>query len=149
LEKTRAELLAAGFSPARDTDHWLKVSGTMDGGVSLRVYTVYTPDGDGYRVYEAELHPYRGKPYDWRFREQRLLDQAFHEERLPERTWTRARNGFSAKVHTRTEDQKFAAQFEAAVRPALDECLEQHGVQGKLERCEYSEKQGDWVCKTF
>jgi hypothetical protein len=148
LEQVRAELLAAGFAPARNTAQWLQVSGTLDGGVVLRVYTVYTPDGDGYRVYEAEIRPYRGKAYAWHLREQILLDEMYHEERLPERTWTSARNGFSAKLHTRTDEHPLVDQFEAAARPALDDCLNHHGAQSKLERCELS-RNGEQVCKTF
>ncbi len=56
---------------------------------------------------------------------------------------------YSAKVHTRTNEKNFVQQFEAAVRPSLDECLDHRGVQGKLERCELSQKTGEQVCKTF
>ena len=84
-------------------------------------------------AYDAEIHPYKGKPFAWRLKQQNLLDE-FKEERLPERTWTTARSGWIAKVHTRTEETKWVELFESAVRPALDECLAHPGQQGVLEQ---------------
>jgi hypothetical protein len=148
MTAARAELLAAGFSPAKDTPRWLQVTGQTDGGLTLNVYTVYTPDGDGLRTYDAEIHPYKGKPFAWRLKQQNVLDE-FKEERLPERTWMSARAGWIAKIHTRTEESNWVKLFESAVRPALEDCLAHPGEQGKLERCEYSEQERKWICDTW
>jgi hypothetical protein len=90
LEVARADLLSAGFNPAKDTAEWLRVS-TLERDARLSVYTVYSPDGDGYRTFQAEVTPFRGKPIKtWRLVSRKVLDE-FKEERLPERTWTRTR----------------------------------------------------------
>jgi hypothetical protein len=98
MEGARTELLAAHLEPAKDTERWLQLTGLTDGGLLLSVYTVYTPDGDGYRVFAAEIHPFRGQSFAWHLCEENLLDE-FKEERLPERTWTSARAGWIAKIH--------------------------------------------------
>jgi hypothetical protein len=56
-----------------------------------------------------------------------VLDE-FKEERLPERTWTRARAGWLARIHTRTEDHQLAELFERVVRQALGDCLAHPGT---------------------
>jgi hypothetical protein len=137
LDAARGELLQAGFSPATDTPQWLKVSGDVDGSLSLEVYTVYTPDGDGLRFYEGTMRPYAGKPRGWRLTERKVLDE-FKEERLPERTWTAARGGWSATIHTRTEDRDLVDMFERSVRKALSDCLDHPGAMGKIQRCRWT-----------
>lgn len=131
LEAARSELLQADFNPAKDTATWLQVSrpapGELDacepGWLMLNVFTEYSPDGDGYRTFEAELRPSPRKgARGWRLDHREVLD-TLKEERLPERTWTREAGGFSARVHTRTEDRRLVALFERVARPALDDCL--------------------------
>jgi hypothetical protein len=149
LETARAELLRARFNPANETEKWLTVTGFEDGGLMLHVYTVYSPDGDGRRSYTAELHPFHGKPRDsWLLYQRKVLDE-FKEERLPERTWTRVRAGWIARIHTRTEDRHLVDLFESVTRPALEACLDHPDAMGKIERCHYAEDQNKWVCKTW
>jgi hypothetical protein len=146
LEAARAALLRASFDPARDTEAWLKVSGLTDGGLELHIYTVYSPDGDGYRAFAAEIRPSRTHAlYGWRLVERNRLDE-LKEERLPERLWTSARAGWRARVFTRSEDRTLVALFERIVRAALDDCLDHPGQQGKIERCEYSNEQNRELC---
>ena len=133
MEAARAKLLGASFNPANNTPDWLEVRGRPDGGLLLAVYTVYSPDGDGYRTYEAELSPSRRKrPMTWQLVQRSVLDE-FKEERLPERTWTRRRGGWIARIHTRTENRKLVDLFEWVVREALDDCLAHPGQVGKME----------------
>ncbi len=124
LRQARTELLAAGFDPAKATPYWLQVHDLKNGGLLLNVYTVYTPDGDGYRTYEAEIHRARRKPrHAWRLVQRQVLDE-FKEERLPERTWTRVSAGWAVRIHIRTEERKLVALFERITSQALDDCLE-------------------------
>lgn len=147
LFAAREQLLAAHFDPAKDTADWLNVTGRNDGGVLLNVYTVYSPDGDGYRTFEAELNPSTKKgPRAWRLVARRVLDE-FKEERLPERTWRRAKDGWAARIHTRTEDRALVDLFEKAVRPALDDCLDHPGQVGVMTRCEWVKN--DFVCRQW
>ena len=147
LEAARVELLRAGFNPARSTEGWLTVQGLWHGGVELSIYTVYSPDGDGRRFFEAELRPWRRQQTQpWRSYQRLVLDE-FEQERLPERTWTRARAGWLARIHTRTEDRALVTLFERIVRPALEDCLARPGAVGKLERCRYDGHR--WICKRW
>src|SRR6185295_18870045 len=82
MADARAELLRASFDPAKDTPRWLTVTGEVDGGVSLRIFTVYSPDGDGRRTYDAELRPGRKPDGAWRVEERNVADE--FGERLPE-----------------------------------------------------------------
>ncbi len=146
LRDARASLLRRGFRPADDTARWLQLQGLTNGGLLLGVHTVYSPDGDGYRAFEAELTPSRGRTRGWRLSSRRVWG-AFHEERLPERTWTRVRAGWQARVHTRTEDRAEVHRFETIVRPALDDCLDHPGQVGAIERCAYRGNQ--WHCRVW
>jgi hypothetical protein len=134
LEVARTELLRAHFDPAKDTPTWLQTSAAEeDGGVMLRVYTVYSPDGDGLRVYSAEVAPSRRNKHGWRLTSRMALDE-FKEERLPERTWTRVHGDWAAQIHTRTEARALVDLFELIVRPALDDCLDHPGQIGEVKR---------------
>ena len=147
MEAARAELLGAKFDPANDTPRFLQVTGLTDGGLVMRVYTVASPDGDGYRTYEAELRPSRKtEPRTWRLDERDVTDE-FGEERLPERTWIRAHAGWLARVHVRTEDRRLVTLFERVARTALDDCLAHPGQVGRMERCDYVEN--EWRCKVW
>ena len=140
LAAARTALLAAHFDPSNDTPTWLQVRDLDAGGIMLNVYTVYSPDGDGYRTFEAALAPTPPKPggkrpasvptrAPWRLVTERLYDE-FREERLPERTWTRSTAGWTATIHTRTENAAYVKVFESIVKPALDECLAHPGAVG-------------------
>lgn len=146
LQAARAELLREHFDPARDTEAWLRVSGSVDGGLLLEIHTVYSPDGDGMREYQAEILPAkRSRDSPWHLAAHKAWDE-FHDELLPERTWTKTQTGWTARIHTRTEDNALLKLFERVVKPALDDCLGHPGQQGKIERCEYSTTQNQWHC---
>src|SRR5204863_443747 len=133
LEAARGELLRRGFDPAKDTERWLMIAGDVDGSISLAVHTIYSPDGDGLRSYKATIAPFAGKPHGWRLTSRRVLDE-FKEERLPERTWTAIRAGWSTTIHTRTEDRKLVDLFENVVRKALSDCLDHPAEMRKIPR---------------
>ncbi len=129
LQAARLELLSSGFGPSTDTAKWLTVDAVGD-ELLLHIQAVASPDGDGLRVYEAGLTPKKGKPRGWRLGVKKVWDE-FHEEHLPERTWTRTLGGFTARVYTRAdesaEESAFVAKFERITRKALDACLEHPG----------------------
>jgi hypothetical protein len=129
MDAARLELLGAGFAPAKDTPSWLTLTAEKS-RVLLSIFTEYSPDGDGYRTFQAELQPAPKKEPvgPWRLVRREVLDE-FKEERLPERTWTRTRAGWTARIHIRSEDRKWVGLFERIVRPALEDCLGHPGMR--------------------
>ncbi len=123
MDAARLELLGAGFAPTTDTRSWLTLS-VDKARVLLSIFTEYSPDGDGYRTFQAELQPApkKGVVGPWRLVRRDVLDE-FKEERLPERTWTRTQAGWTARIHTRSENRRWVGLFERIVRPALEDCL--------------------------
>jgi hypothetical protein len=123
MDTARVELLGAGFAPANDTPSWLTLT-IEKPRVLLSIFTEYSPDGDGYRTFQAEFEPAARKALvgPWRLVRRDVLDE-FKEERLAERTWTRTQAGWTARIHTRSENRRWVGLFERIVRPALEDCL--------------------------
>ena len=126
FEAARTDLLDAGFQPSTSMHEFFRLD-VDDSRITLSVYSVWSPDGDGFRQFKMEAGPARTRRVPWRLTAARVWDE-FHEERLPERTWTRATGRWQATSFVRADDTEVERhereQFETVAKPALDRCLD-------------------------
>jgi len=135
VERAREELLERGFSPTRDTAHWLTVDAERPGEIELSIVMRQSADG-AQTSYSLEIVPGAPGSLRWQKRVKPVCcdDNAAPEDHLKEIRWTRRHARQSATVSVvYFADVKTATYlaerelFAEVAKRAADKCLDEAG----------------------